>query len=274
MLLLFRWRDHYHESTFSISLRTLNQCPFPAGAAITPARHDDCARFFITHQVVLHLHLSVFGFKGRSRRNGGERNPSIFLGSDSDCLGVWSRQVDRPRQQKLRAWRFFPNRPKQYTDNELNCGGFIVQSQNKGRWVVCGDAYHIKNPKYTYPGKYADGFITKNCTEGQEIEVIVEVTSNHQGFFRFSVGKLAKPPITQKKLNHVLLQPDGANTWPLHSSRNGLFKIKLVLPKGLTCDHCVMQWWWTVGNFWGCDDNGQRQRTGQGTRDFRELRRY
>ena len=31
------------------------------------------------------------------------------------------------------AWRFFPNRPAQYTDNELNCGGFSVQwSTNKG----------------------------------------------------------------------------------------------------------------------------------------------
>ncbi|KAJ7379974.1 hypothetical protein OS493_012736 [Desmophyllum pertusum] len=156
------------------------------------------------------------------------------------------------------AWRFFPNRPKQYTDNELNCGGFNVQwSQNNGKCGVCGDAYHNKNPKYVYPGKYAkDGFITKTYKEGQEIEVTIDITSNHQGYFRFSVGKLVNRPITQEQLKHVLLQPDGSNTWPLHASRNGEFKIKLVLPKGLTCDHCVMQWWWTVGNNWGCNDNG------------------
>lgn len=35
-----------------------------------------------------------------------------------------------------------------------------------------------------------------------------------------------------------------------------MFKIRLVLPKGLTCDHCVMQWWYTVGNNWGCDADG------------------
>ena len=69
-------------------------------------------------------------------------------------------------------------------------------------------------------------------------------------------GKLQKRPITQEQLKHVLLQPDGSNTWPLHSSNTGVFKIKLVLPKGLTCDHCVIQWWWTVGNNWGCDDDG------------------
>ena len=156
------------------------------------------------------------------------------------------------------AWRFFPNRPAQYTDNELNCGGFSVQwSKNKGKCGVCGDAYHLQNPKYVYPGIYAkDGFITKTYKEGQGIEVTVKITSNHQGFFRFSVGKLVKRPITQGQLTHVLLQPDGSNTWPLHTSKTGEFKIKLVLPKGLTCDHCVFQWWWTVGNNWGCDENG------------------
>ncbi|KAJ7379973.1 hypothetical protein OS493_012735 [Desmophyllum pertusum] len=138
------------------------------------------------------------------------------------------------------AWRFFPNRPKQYTDNELNCGGFSVQ------WNKTTANVYAK-----------DGFITKTYKEGQEIDVAIDITSNHQGYFRFSVGKLEKRPITQEQLKHVLLQPDGSNTWQLHSSSNGVVKIKLVLPKGLTCDHCVMQWWWTVGNNWGCNDKGE-----------------
>ena len=156
------------------------------------------------------------------------------------------------------AWRFFPNRPKQYTDNELNCGGFSVQwNTNNGKCGVCGDAYHDKNPKYVYPGKFAkDVFITKTYREGETIKVTIKITSNHQGFFRFSVGKVMSRPIRQQQLTHVLLQPDGSNTWQLHSSGNGNFQIKLVLPRGLTCDHCVLQWWWTVGNNWGCDDDG------------------
>ena len=156
------------------------------------------------------------------------------------------------------AWRVFPNRPKQYTDNELNCGGFSVQwNKNKGKCGVCGDAYHDKNPKYVYPGKYAnDVFITKTYKEGQTIQVTIKITSNHQGFFRFSVGKVVSRPITQQQLSRVLLQPDGSNTWQLHSSTNGNYHIKLVLPKGTTCDHCVLQWWWTVGNNWGCDEDG------------------
>lgn len=156
------------------------------------------------------------------------------------------------------AWRFFSGRPRQYTDNELNCGGFSVQwnEPNNGKCGVCGDAYHDKSPKYVYPGKYAsDVFITKTYKEGQTIDVVIDITSNHQGYFRFSLGKLVKRPITQEQLKYVLLQPDGSNTWQLHSSQNGKFTIKLDLPKGLTCDHCVLQWWWTVGNNWGCDEN-------------------
>ena len=155
------------------------------------------------------------------------------------------------------AWRFFPNRPKQWTDNELNCGGFSVQwNQNKGKCGVCGDAYHDRNPKYVYPGKFArDVFVTKTYKEGETIQVTIKITSNHQGYFRFSVGKVMRRPITQQQLTHVLLQPDGSNTWQLHSSANGNIQIRLVLPRGLTCDHCVLQWWWTVGNNWGCDDN-------------------
>ena len=181
----------------------------------------------------------------------------IFLTVSLIALALGHGRLIDPASRNS-AWRFFPDRPKQYTDNELNCGGFSVQwSKNKGKCGVCGDAYHLQNPKYVYPGEYAkDGFITKTYNEGQEIEVTVEITSNHQGFFRFRVGKLVNSPITQEQLTHVLLQPDGSNTWPLHSSRNGLFKIKLLLPKGLTCDHCVFQWWWTVGNNWGCDDDG------------------
>ena len=181
----------------------------------------------------------------------------LFIGASLVTLILGHGMLIDPASRNS-AWRFFPNRPAQYTDNELNCGGFSVQwSKNKGKCGVCGDAYHLKNPRYVYPGRYAkDRFVTKTYKEGQQIEVSVKITSNHQGFFRFSVGKVEKRPITQEQLKHILLQPDGSNTWPLHSSRDGVFKIKLMLPEGLTCDHCVVQWWWKVGNNWGCNDEG------------------
>ena len=105
------------------------------------------------------------------------------------------------------AWRYFSNRPKQYTDNELNCGGFSAQwDKHGGKCGVCGDEYNIANPKYVYPGLFAqDGFITKTYKKGETIQITIKITSNHQGFFRFTVGKLRSRPITQEQLTHVLL---------------------------------------------------------------------
>ena len=148
------------------------------------------------------------------------------------------------------AWRYGFDTPTQVTDNELNCGGFSTQwDKNGGKCGVCGDPYHFKEGEamYTHPGKYATGIITKTYREGQAIEVKVDVTSNHKGTFTFSVGPIGTPPITQQKLAHVL------KTWKINSNKNEVFAIKMKLPKGLTCDHCVIQWWWRVANSWGCD---------------------
>ena len=157
------------------------------------------------------------------------------------------------------AWRYGFKTPRQDTDNELNCGGFSVQWEtNKGKCGVCGDPHHFKPGKalYTHPGRYATGTITKTYREGQEINVLVDVTSNHQGQFTFSVGKIGTPPMTQEKLTYVLRQPNGDPKWVIDSKKNKVFKIRLKLPRGLTCDHCVMQWWWRVANSWGCDGPG------------------
>lgn len=155
------------------------------------------------------------------------------------------------------AWRFGFDTPKHYTDNELNCGGYSHQwDKNQGKCGVCGDPYDKKNPEFIHPGAYAKGVITKTYREGQEIEVVVHLTSNHQGFFVFRVGKIGTPPITQEKLTHVLKQPNGLEKFKITSNGNQKFKIKLRLPKGVTCDRCVMQWWYTTGNSWGCDPDG------------------
>lgn len=155
------------------------------------------------------------------------------------------------------AWRYGFDNPVHFTDNELNCGGFSRQwNKNNGKCGVCGDPYDIKKPEFIHPGKYAKGIITKTYRKGQEVEVKVHLTSNHKGFFVFRVGNIGKPPITEEKLTYVLKQPNGQTKWILPNNLNTVFTIKLLLPMGLTCDHCVMQWWYSAGNNWGCDGDG------------------
>ena len=117
------------------------------------------------------------------------------------------RMIDPPSRNS--AWRYgFPN-PPFYTDNELNCGGYNVQwKTNGGKCGVCRDPYHEKNQPHVYPGKYANGIITKTYREGQEIEVVIEITSNHMGTFFFKIGELDTEPITEEKLVYLMKQPN------------------------------------------------------------------
>lgn len=155
------------------------------------------------------------------------------------------------------AWRFGFGTPKHYTDNELNCGGFSAQwSRNNGKCGVCGDPYDKKNPEFVYPGRYAKDVITKTYKQGQEIDVTVDLTSNHRGFFTFSIGKLGSRPFTNEKLTHVLRQLDGSSRYDLPVFNNQKFTVRLRLPADLSCDRCVLQWRYTAGNNWGCDPDG------------------
>jgi hypothetical protein len=59
------------------------------------------------------------------------------------------------------------------------------------------------------------------------------------------------PPITQGALDQNLLKlPTGEDRWVLGDQGAGEYTIDLRLPTGLTCNHCVMQWWYTTGNNW------------------------
>ncbi|KAF8764479.1 hypothetical protein HNY73_022545 [Argiope bruennichi] len=68
-------------------------------------------------------------------------------------------------------WRFGYDTPPNYNDNELFCGGIFVQTViNRGKCGVCGDAYHLKQPRPNEAGgEYGLGIIVRNYTVGQKI---------------------------------------------------------------------------------------------------------
>lgn len=154
-------------------------------------------------------------------------------------------------------WRYGFTGPNQYTDNQLSCGGRNVQwNTHGGKCGACGDEYNIASPKYTYPGSFATNPpIVKTYNAGQQIEVKVKITANHKGYFTFRVAPLNNPPITQEDLDNIMLElPNGDAEWQLTTGHGtGVFTITLQLPMSLSCDHCVMQWWWTTGNNYNND---------------------
>ena len=150
-------------------------------------------------------------------------------------------------------WRDNIPGPIEFTDNQLNCGGRNVQwSKHGGKCGTCGDEYGISKPRFVYPGAFANNPpIVKTYTEGSLIRVTVRITAAHKGYFIFRVAPLVNAPITQAQLNkNVLELENGDRRWNLGDQGAGDYTITLRLPSGLSCEHCVLQWWWTTGNNW------------------------
>ncbi|EDO40851.1 predicted protein, partial [Nematostella vectensis] len=76
-----------------------------------------------------------------------------------------------------------------WTPDELNCGGFSTQNdKNGGKCGVCGDAYHLTDKAFVYPGKFALGVITGTYQEGQTFTIKLRITTNHKGWSEFRLG--------------------------------------------------------------------------------------
>ena len=109
-------------------------------------------------------------------------------------------------------------------------------------------------------GRYASGTIGRTYIQGEVIDIDVRITAQHQGWFEFRIGQIRTPPITQQKLTYLLpvvgQNGDGTRFYFPSGSGTGKFSTKVKLPDELFCDHCVLQWWWNVGNSYGCDATG------------------
>ncbi|GFQ64707.1 chitin-binding type-4 domain-containing protein [Trichonephila clavata] len=162
-------------------------------------------------------------------------------------------------------WRLgFPTK-KNFNDNALYCGGMQVQWQrNGGKCGICGDPYHMPYPRDNEAnGKYGQGIITREYASGQVIEAVVDVTTNHRGYFEFKIcpNNNIKREASQQCLdNYPLKLAYGEGTkYYVGGKGNGEIKVKLQLPKGLTCAQCVFQWTYVAGNNWGrCPDGSSK----------------
>jgi len=161
-------------------------------------------------------------------------------------------------------WREgFPN-PVNWDDNELFCGGAQVQHElNGGKCGVCGDPWHVKQPRpHEAGGKYGNGIIARRYVAGQVIKIFVDLTTNHKGYFEMSLcpNNDQKKPITQECLQKHKLTVDGTNSTryyiPVDAPRQAKLYFQVKLPDYLTCSQCVLQWNYTVGNTWGNCGNG------------------
>ncbi|XP_063609455.1 uncharacterized protein LOC134783472 [Penaeus indicus] len=184
-------------------------------------------------------------------------------------VGVWGhgRLMDPPARNAM--WRLgYPN-PVNYNDNELYCGGFVVQYQkNDGKCGVCGDNWADKVPRdHEAGGLFGNGIVGRRYVAGQVIDIEAELTTNHKGYMELKLCPHNDPKtiITQECLDQYPLMIEGTqeSRWviPLDSKKKEIFRWKVQLPEGITCTNCVVQWKYFAGNTWGTNAQGE---TGQG----------
>ncbi|XP_033735979.1 uncharacterized protein LOC117324301 [Pecten maximus] len=159
--------------------------------------------------------------------------------------------------QRSAMWAYGFNTPKNFNYNGLNCGGFTTQwFYNSGKCGLCGDSYSGERVNED-GGLFATGIISKSYLEGTTIEIKVDLSANHGGWFEFRLcARNSKyDHLTQECLDrHLLHSPEGKTRYyPGFSMSSHL--VSLQLPVGVSCDQCVIQWKYNAGNSWGCDQS-------------------
>merc|ERR1712137_1357621 len=170
------------------------------------------------------------------------------------------RLMDPPARNAM--WRYgFPN-PVNYNDNELYCGGFAVHwLQNGGKCGVCGDPWH-KPHLHETGGVFANGLIGRQYAPGQVIDIDIELSANHQGYFELSLCPLSDNAEKESQgcFDRYPLNLEGTSSnrfdIPEGTPKKLAFAYRVKLPDGVTCTHCVIQWIYFARNTWGTCNNG------------------
>ncbi|TRY71022.1 hypothetical protein TCAL_10831 [Tigriopus californicus] len=160
-------------------------------------------------------------------------------------------------------WRDGYDTVPDYNDNELFCGGFKHQWEvNRGLCGICGDPYDGPYPHEAPGGPYASGIIVEDYKSGQWIDVSVEVTTAHLGYWEFKIcpnDNIQQDP-DQDCFDRIGLLPTsgGSENYPLNTWDERFFHLKVKLPDNVTCEQCIFQWKWITGNSWGvCEDGSE-----------------
>ncbi|XP_025423907.1 uncharacterized protein LOC112693172 [Sipha flava] len=176
------------------------------------------------------------------------------------------RLIEPPSRSSM--WRYGFSTPPDYNDHELYCGGFTRQYQtNGGKCGICGDPWDSPQPRlHEAGGKYGLGVIVRRYKTGQPMIVRVELTANHRGYFEFRLcpNNAPKQVATQACLDkHVLRRVRTKDADDMfHETRyypgteNKVYEMRYLLPDGMTCSQCVLQWKYVAGNNWGVCENG------------------
>lgn len=131
-----------------------------------------------------------------------------------------------------------------------------------GKCGVCGDGYNGPR-EHEAGGKYAKGIIVEQLPAGStEMKTTIQITSYHKGYFEFRIcpHNDIRRPVAQECLDEYLMvikegTPESSYTryYPDNPKVTGMDKyhLTLLIPRGIQCEQCVLQWTYNTGNSHG-----------------------
>jgi hypothetical protein len=184
---------------------------------------------------------------------------------------IW---MSPPARQNIGHLRPQCRLPVDYDRSSTYCGGFAVQhnAANRGRCAICGDEFSAAVKPHQTGGPFATGTLAASYMPGQQVDITLDLTANHRGFFSFALCPNNNPStdpgpecFRQYRLQVVgggnggLIMPATAGT--------GIKRMTIKLPDGLTCSQCILQMTYTTGNNWGAGPQSAEVQTEACTRD-------
>jgi hypothetical protein len=82
-----------------------------------------------------------------------------------------------------------------------------------------------------------------------KVYYLTDITAPHGGWseFRICPNNNIHKAVTQECLDRYLLATPSGETRYIHQREAANITISLVLPQGLLCSQCVLQWKWNTG---------------------------
>ena len=120
---------------------------------------------------------------------------------------------------------------------------------NNGKCGVCGDPWDSKPRDNEAGGQYAMEIISGVYKSGTMIEAIADIANANGGYFEFRLcaNNNFSSPVKEECLDKGLLTLEDGISTRYENVQTGLNRVILLLPEGLTCDQCVLQWKYRAG---------------------------
>ncbi|KAF0710774.1 hypothetical protein AaE_012384, partial [Aphanomyces astaci] len=163
---------------------------------------------------------------------------ALAISSVVDFADAHGRLISPPHRGYIgKLPKFADLVPVNYDDNGLSAGG--IGGTKGGKHGVCGDPYsgvrqHETGGTYGLFPVHGSKVVGACYAPGSTVDLQVQLTANHQGYFQFGLCKLnGKHDKETNDCFQTLVQPNGETQWQVPPG-NEVFTIQSVLPAGVT----------------------------------------